>query len=101
MGGRWRFGCGVATGAGSVLNPVNARAGDTVALRRLAGGARTVMTATNQMSSMSASGPSLTASSVGHTRVVVVGATGMVGGYALRGGRALSRWKFPEAGAIP
>jgi uncharacterized protein YbjT (DUF2867 family) len=33
---------------------------------------------------MSTSGPSLNASSVGRTRVVIVGASGMVGGYALR-----------------
>jgi len=42
------------------------------------------MTATNQVSSMSASDPSLKAPTVGHARVVIVGATGMVGGYALR-----------------
>ena len=33
---------------------------------------------------MSASGPSLSASSAGRARVVIVGASGMVGGYALR-----------------
>ena len=33
---------------------------------------------------MNASGPSLNVPAVGQTRVVIVGATGMVGGYALR-----------------
>ncbi|HEY6305687.1 MAG TPA: NAD(P)H-binding protein [Candidatus Angelobacter sp.] len=33
---------------------------------------------------MSASGPSLNAPAAGQTRLVIVGATGMVGGYALR-----------------
>ena len=42
------------------------------------------MTATNLVSSKNASSPSLNAPTVGHTRVVIVGATGMVGGYALR-----------------
>ena len=39
---------------------------------------------TNQASLRSASGPSLKAPNVGQTQVVIVGATGMVGGYALR-----------------
>ena len=39
---------------------------------------------TNQVFLMSASGPSLKAPTVGQTQVVIVGATGMVGGYALR-----------------
>ena len=39
---------------------------------------------TNQVSLMSASGPPLKAPIVGQTQVVIVGATGMVGGYALR-----------------
>ncbi|HZW80366.1 MAG TPA: NAD-dependent epimerase/dehydratase family protein [Candidatus Deferrimicrobiaceae bacterium] len=42
------------------------------------------MTANNWVPSKSASGPSLNSPTVGHTRVVIVGATGMVGGYALR-----------------
>ncbi|MGH9513346.1 MAG: NAD-dependent epimerase/dehydratase family protein [Terriglobales bacterium] len=42
------------------------------------------MTANNQVSSRGSSGPSLSSSAVGYTRVVIVGATGMVGGYALR-----------------
>jgi uncharacterized protein YbjT (DUF2867 family) len=42
------------------------------------------MTRTNQVSSMSASGPSMNVPTVGQTRVVVVGATGLVGGYAVR-----------------
>src|SRR5260370_13906439 len=54
------------------------------ALRRLDGGARTAMTTTNQVSSMSASGPSRNVPTVGQKRLVIVGATGMVGEYALR-----------------
>jgi uncharacterized protein YbjT (DUF2867 family) len=42
------------------------------------------MTTANQMSSMSASGPSMNVPTVGQKRLVIVGATGMVGGYALR-----------------
>ena len=42
------------------------------------------MTATKQVSSVSASRSSLDVPNVGHIRVVIVGATGMVGGYALR-----------------
>jgi hypothetical protein len=42
------------------------------------------MTTTNQVSSMTASGPSMNVSTVGQKRVVIAGATGMVGGYALR-----------------
>ena len=41
------------------------------------------MTVSNPVS-ISSSGPSLKAPTVGQTRVVIVGATGMVGGYALR-----------------
>src|SRR5260370_29975434 len=54
------------------------------ALRRLDGGARTAMTTTNQVSSMSASGPSRNVQTAGQKRLVIVGATGMVGGHALR-----------------
>ena len=42
------------------------------------------MTTTNQVSSMSASGPSRNVPTVGQKRLVIVGATGMVGEYALR-----------------
>ena len=42
------------------------------------------MTTTNQVSSMSGSGPLMTVPTVGQKRLVIVGATGMVGGYALR-----------------
>jgi len=42
------------------------------------------MTASNQISSLNASGMSPNVPTVGQTRVVVVGATGMVGGYAVR-----------------
>jgi len=42
------------------------------------------MTASNQGASMNASGTSPNAPTVGQTRIVVVGATGLVGGYAVR-----------------
>ena len=42
------------------------------------------MAASNQVSSRSAAGPSPKVSTAGPTRLVIVGATGMVGGYALR-----------------
>jgi uncharacterized protein YbjT (DUF2867 family) len=42
------------------------------------------MTASNQGTSMNASGTSPNAPTVGQTRIVVVGATGLVGGYAVR-----------------
>jgi uncharacterized protein YbjT (DUF2867 family) len=42
------------------------------------------MTESNQVSSLTASGPSLNVRAIGQKRVVIVGATGMVGGYALR-----------------
>jgi uncharacterized protein YbjT (DUF2867 family) len=42
------------------------------------------MTANNQVSSLSALGQSPNVPTVGQTRVVIVGATGMVGGYAVR-----------------
>jgi uncharacterized protein YbjT (DUF2867 family) len=42
------------------------------------------MTANNQVSSLSTSGPSPNVAKVGQTRLVIVGATGMVGGYAVR-----------------
>jgi len=42
------------------------------------------MTASNQISSLNASGMPPNVPTVGQTRVVVVGATGMVGGYAVR-----------------
>ena len=48
------------------------------------GRACTVMTADNQVSSRSAAGPSPNVPTAGPTRLVIVGATGMVGGYALR-----------------
>jgi uncharacterized protein YbjT (DUF2867 family) len=49
------------------------------ALSRLAGGARTVMTVTN-----SATGSSMNVPTAGQARLVIAGATGMVGRYALR-----------------
>lgn len=52
---------------------------DNVSLRRLAGGARIVMTVTN-----SATGSSMNVPTADQARLVIVGATGMVGGYALR-----------------
>jgi uncharacterized protein YbjT (DUF2867 family) len=42
------------------------------------------MTATNHVPSMSASGSRMNVPAAGQKRLVVVGATGMVGGYALR-----------------
>src|SRR5260370_33555567 len=42
------------------------------------------MKANNKVPSLNASGPSPNVPTVGRTRVVIVGATGMVGGYALR-----------------
>src|SRR5690349_6188778 len=42
------------------------------------------MTANNQMSAQSAPEPSLNVPGVGRKRLVIVGASGMVGGYALR-----------------
>src|SRR6266403_426759 len=56
----------------------------TPALRRLAGGARTLMTATNLGASTSAPEPSMNVPTLGQKRLVIVGTTGMVGGYALR-----------------
>jgi hypothetical protein len=41
------------------------------------------MTATNTMASMSTSGPAMTAPTVGRRELVVVGATGMDGGYSV------------------
>jgi uncharacterized protein YbjT (DUF2867 family) len=42
------------------------------------------MTTTNQVSPMTSSGPSMNVPTTGQKRLVIVGATGMVGGYALR-----------------
>src|SRR6202451_4707932 len=50
------------------------------AVRGLDRRARSVMTATNKVGS----GASMSVSSVGQKRLVIVGATGMVGGYAVR-----------------
>src|SRR4029077_20053583 len=54
------------------------------ASRRLVGGARTLMTATNRVGPRSAQEQEISVPTAGQKNLVIVGATGMVGGCALR-----------------